>query len=237
MESILVDFYNLELDLADFIEKNWEPGWRVPKEERPKILEFFGKHAPKVLKYQTAEEIKALPKPIDVLEYSGTLGAYEESHKISWFDSGDAEQFYWDYLRIRKIVNGYFIGKIPTGHLVIWEKDFANGTTPTLLLANNETKEAISLQNFSDSEIDLAKYIGVRGQRLRGRWDLATSKVGVGLYDELVSLLEGEMKIQRCAAGDCNGIFTPTPQGKEQRYCSSQCRKRAWAQNHLLKKS
>ena len=27
MESILVDFYNLELDLADFIEKNWEPGY------------------------------------------------------------------------------------------------------------------------------------------------------------------------------------------------------------------
>jgi len=223
--------------LADFIEKNWTTNWRVPDEERPKILEFFEKHAPKVLKYQTAEEIKALPKPISVLEYFGTLGAYEESNKISWFDSTDAEQFYWDYLRIRKIVDGYFQKKIPTGHLVILEKNFAKGIMPTLLLGNNETKEAISLQNFSDSEIDLDKYTGIRGQRLRGRWGLATVKIATGLYEGIVGLLEGEIKIQRCTASDCNGIFTPAPQGKEQRYCSSQCRKRAWAQNHLLKKS
>ncbi len=230
--SILTDFYYLELDLSAITESDWRSPWRTPEADRPKILEFFEKHAPKVLKYQTAEEIKALPKPIDVIEYSGTLGAYEEANKISWFDSKDAEQFHWDYLRIRNVIDGYLKGKIPTGHLVIWEKDFANGTTPTLLLANNETKEAISLQNFSDSEIDLAKYIGVRGQRLRGRWDLATSKVGVGLYDELVSLLEGKIKIQRCAADDCNKIFSPAPQGSEQKFCSKKCKNRIWARKN-----
>jgi hypothetical protein len=178
-----------------------------------------------------------LPKPIKADKFVGTLGAYEKFKGVSWFDNGDANQFYWDYLRIRNLLDGYISNrKIPKGHLLILVKDFSQDFTPSVFIGDNETKEAISLSYFPEEQIDLAKYTILRGQRISARWDLATSKVVAGLYDELVSLLEGETKIQRCAAVDCDKIFSPAPQGKEQRYCSSQCRKRHWAQNHLLKK-
>jgi hypothetical protein len=191
-------------------------------------MDFFAKHAPEVLKYRTAAEIEALAKPIDAIDFSGTLGAFEKFNENSWFDSGEAKQFYLDYLRIRNLIDGYLRErKIPTGHLLIFVKSFAKGFTPTVWVGNIETKEAISLTNFSDESIDLTKYTVVRGQRVSGRWDLATSKMVADLYDEMVSLFEGPSSFRRCPA--CGALFIPlSKKGRKEVYHNKRC---YWREN------
>jgi hypothetical protein len=219
------------------LSKISEPNWRTPETDRPKIMDFFAKHAPEVLKYRTAAEIEALAKPIDAIDFSGTLGAFEKFNENSWFDSGEAKQFYWDYLRIRNLIDAYIAErKIPKGHLLIVTSNFARAFTPRLFVGNNETKEAVSLAMFPLEEIDFTRHIILRGQGVSGRWDLATSKIVVALYDELVGWLEGEIQLWRCEASDCNRIFHPAPQGSEQRFCSARCRNRM-AKKRARKKS
>jgi hypothetical protein len=230
---VLVDFYNLKLNLS----KISEPNWRTPEADRPKIMAFLAKHAPEVLKYRTAAEIEALPKPVEASEFVGTLGAYEKVYGKSWFESEDARQFQWDYLRIRNLIDSYIAEKkSPKGPLLLLVSDFAKAFTPRLFVGNNETKEAVSLAMFPLEEIDFTRHIILRGQGVSGRWDLATSKIVVALYDELVGWLEGEIQLWRCEASDCNRIFHPAPQGSEQRFCSARCRNRM-AKKRARKKS
>jgi len=43
--------------------------------------------------------------------------------------------------------------------------------------------------------------------------------------------------VRQCAADDCNKFFVPAPQGKEQCYCSMQCRKRIYMRKYRKKQS
>jgi len=235
--SVLVDFYNLELDLSNVtsfkLVTNLKDGdlddkgrliWRTPEADKGKILDFFKKYAPKVLKYKTAKEIQELPKPVYAEQVDGTFGMYEQHYQTSWFDSEDAKLFYWDYRGIHELLDSYIADKkIPRNHLLIFINTFTQGFTPTVFVGDNETKELYSLTMFPNSEIDLSKYTIVRGQSVAGKWNLATAKLASELYNNFVSFLEGELEIRKCAAEDCEKIFIPSTDRKKEVYHDQKC--------------
>ena len=113
--SILVDFYNLDLDTKNLSVFDWH----TPEADREKILDFFEKHAKEVLRYQTAEEIEALKKSVNPPVMVGTLGHFELRRKQSWFDS-NAINFYADYNRIHQLSDLYLEGKEIPKYIIAW---------------------------------------------------------------------------------------------------------------------
>jgi hypothetical protein len=233
--NIIIDFHNLNLNTSQL---NHIKDWKTPEEDRPKILEFFEKHAPEVLKYQTAEEIENVLKEktiTDGLEILGTLGMYERQWKASWFETPNSYLFYGDYKLIRKVIDDYLSErKLSKG---AWARIIALGKAinPSLLIGNIETKEVFSFENFPFDEIDLNQYTPLKARSVSGKWDLVVGQLIGSLYNELFELLIGKLKLNRCAADDCEKIFSPTPRGKEQLFCSERCRNRI-AQKRLREK-
>jgi hypothetical protein len=229
---VLVDFYNLELNLS----KISEPNWRTPEADRPKIMAFFAKHAPEVLKYQTAAEIEAIPKPVNFHEIIGTLGGYELREKQNWFDSIDAVVFYRDSRLLREVVDTYLPEHKITKKLLEWVADLGEKEVVVKLLKDKEEERIFTIEEFpEEAEINLERYTYLEElSPIIGRWKILAGELIADLHNELLKFLNGEIEVRKCEADDCDKIFTPAPQGKKQRYCSSQCRKRAWAQNHIV---
>jgi hypothetical protein len=232
--SVLTDFYNLDLDLADITE----PNWRTPEAEREKIVDFFGKHAPEVLKYRTAAEIEALPKPVDGFEIIGTLGMYEQHFQISWFDSLDAFQFYVDYRRLRELIDCHLGGqKFPKG-LIAWMQRIVRGFTQSILIGDNETKLLYSIGMFPEEEIDLAKHSILEGKSAEGLWNLAVYKLVEDLYGDIIGLIvERKIFLRRCEASDCDKIFVPRAEGRPQTFHSKTCYWRERSRKQRMQKT
>lgn len=229
--SILVDFYNFGLNFG----LNLGNIWRAPKAEadrdREKIIQFFERHAPEVLRYRTAAEIGA-SKPSDGSEI-GTLGMYEYEYRKSWFDSVDALQFYTDNQRLRELIDCYLKGLSFPKTLLAWVTDIAKAFTPLILIGDNETKLVYSIDMLPEEEIDLTKHTIIEGKSVKGLWNLAVYDLVSDLYGDIIGLIvEQKIKLRRCEAEDCNKIFVPTIYGSEQKYCSARCRNRTWARKN-----
>ncbi len=55
------------------------------------------------------------------------------------------------------------------------------------------------------------------------------------LATEISEALNNGKKLRKCEALDCDRYFLPAPHGKEQRYCSMRCRKRAYMRKYRKK--
>jgi hypothetical protein len=225
--SILTDFYNLDLDLADITE----PNWRTPEADRYKIVEFFGKHAPEVLRYQTAGEIEAPQKPLGA-EIIGTLGYFEYRRKQSWFEK-DAFNFYVDYKRLRELVGFYFEAKLRgtkpneiPNHIDAWIRSLPD-----------DVRIRAHRMEGKDGKVSYAEHLvaitSTSSDPLKVQ--VALGKMRYQLCREIISLVNGETEIRKCEAYDCEKIFIPTLRGKEQLFCSERCRNRI-AQKRLREK-
>lgn len=232
--SILTDLYNLELDLTGITEANWH----TPEPDREKILDFFGKHAPEVLRYQTAAEIEALPKPVDGFEVIGTLGMYEQYFQISWFDSMDAWQFYVDYRKLRELIDCYLNGQKFPKSLLAWVKSIAKTFTQSILIGDNESKLLYSIGMFPAEEIDLAKQTILEGKSAEGLWNLAVYKLIEDLYGDIIGLIvERKIFLRRCEASDCDKIFVPRAEGRPQTFHSKTCYWRERSRKQRMQKT
>lgn len=230
--NILVACYNLELDTS---QKRNRKDWKTPEKDRQKIVEFFEKYAPDVLKYKTAEEIKKAFKEnptLDGLEVLGTLGMYEQQWEASWFETINSWIFYGDYKLIRNVVDDYLSErKLSKG---AWARIIGLGESikPELLVGNKETKEVFSLTSFPNKIINWHQYIPLKGRSIGERWGLGVGYLVGMLYDEIFAFLSGDFEIHFCKAEGCNKVFRPAPQGSEQKYCSARCRNRTWARKN-----
>ena len=236
--SVLSDFYNLGWDL----KLNLGNIWRAPKSDRDsdreKIIQFFERHAPEVLRYRTAAEIEALPKPVDGLEIIGTLGAYELYQRKSWFDSEDALPFYADNLKLRVLIDCYLKGQKFPKSLLAWVTDIAKAFTPSFLIGDNERKILHSIEMFPEEEIDLTKHAIVEGKLVEGRWNLAVHKLVEDLYGDIIGLIvEQKIKLRRCEAEDCDKIFVPRTEGRPQTFHSKTCYWRERSRKQRMQKT
>jgi len=228
--GVVCDFYNLELASTESLNKNWVRNrcWQTPEEDKEKILDFFQEHAPDVLKYQKAEEIDALSKPIDAFEITGTLGMYEYAHRKTWFESNDARKFYFDYSRLRALADNYLQNFKVSKAAMSWVIKFAGTFSLSVLISNKLTGTQYSVSTFPEKEVDLSRHAILTGQSSAGLWNLATYELARELYKEIEGILKGIIQIDRCYAGGCDKIFIRVPGGKEQRYCSNACKQRAY---------
>jgi hypothetical protein len=206
---VLVDFYNLELNLS----KISEPNWRTPEADRPKIMSFFAKHAPEVLKFRTEAEIEVIPKPADA--GLGTLGYFEFRRKQSWFDS-DGFNFYADYKRIHELIDLYLEGKEIPENLDAWIRSL-----PSDVRIGAHRVDGKGGKVYAEH---LVAIISTSSDPLKVQ--VALGKMRYQLWRDILSWLNGETEIRKCSAKDCEKIFIPTLRGKEQLFCSERCRNR-----------
>jgi len=228
--GVVCDFYNLELASTQSLNKKWlrDRCWPTPKEDKEKILAFFQEHAPSVLRYQKAEEIDALSKPIDAFEITGTLGMYQYAHRKLWFKSNDARKFYFDYSRLRALADGYLQDFKVSKGVMSWVIKIAGTFSLSVLISDKQTGTQYSVSTFPEKQVDLLQHAILTGQSSAGLWNLATYELARELYKEIEGILKGITQIDRCYAGGCDKIFIPAPRGKEQRYCSNACKQRAY---------
>lgn len=212
--SILVDFYNLELDINS-------------KKDQPKIIEFFGKHAPKVTEYKTAEDAMAGIQKGEYEYVIGSFGMFEFTRKKSWFDSEYVEIFYQDYAKVRELVDKYINDYKLTKEILVWFKEFWDSTQEPVMILKDK-REIVSIDDIPYAEIDLKEHIIGTGHG-RNRWGI-NNEVIEKLCNEIFLMLGKRdmiaLELHRCAADDCNRIFRPAPQGSAQKYCSARCRDR-----------
>jgi hypothetical protein len=231
--SVLTDFYNLDLDLADITE----PNWRTPEADRYKIVEFFGKHAPEVVKYRTAAEIEAAKKPLGT-EIIGTLGYFEHRTKQSWFDFNI--DFYSDYQWVHRIIDSYLEGKTHDGTLAFLNfllEDVKQFTTITSKKDKREYGSANAPKPINYKDYYWGNRIGTIKTTSSNPSKVRVNLGGLRfkLRNELLALLNGKIEVRKCEAEDCKNIFIPTPRGKEQRYCRMRCRKRSYGREYRKK--
>lgn len=223
--SILTDFYNLQLSTPQEIREKYSPTlgtWHVTGKERKVILAFFAKHAPDVLKYETAEEIKALSTPIDAVEIIGTLGQYENDNNQSWFESDDARKFYDDYFCLRELIDCYLRDKIIPKYLTVWLNKVARSFTQTIIIGDNETKLVYSPGMFPSNEVDLTRHTILEGTSDKtDLYGLTLEQVRFDLFKVLLSLARHELKIDKCQ--ECKSLMLLNRTNKLR--CSPKCRK------------
>jgi len=235
--SALTDFYNLGLNLKLNLGNIWRAKEAEALSDREKIIQFFERHAPEVLRYRTAAEIEALPKPVDGLEIIGTFGAYEIYQRKSWFDSEDALQFYADNRQLRVLIDDYLKG-LSSKNLLAWVTDIAKAFTPSFLIGDNETKLVYSIDLFPEEEIDLTKHTIIEGKAVKGLWNLAVYDLVSDLYGDIIGLIvEQKIKLRRCEASDCDKIFVPRAEGREQRFHSKTCYWRERSRKQRMQKT
>jgi hypothetical protein len=228
--SILVDYYNLELDTSDKVFARGPNDWKTPEEDRQKIIGFFKEHAPHVLKYQTEEELKEAilgNNSFDWLEAIGTLGMYEMLNDCEWFSSWRAHHFYIDYVMLRHVVDDYLDNQETDPGSWNWINATIRLAEPVIVFVDKRTGDVFSQADFPKNEkVDLEKYAALRSWLIGSEKDINIRELIGRLYNEIIELLEGKFPLKRCAADDCNRIFHPAPQGSEQKYCSARCRNR-----------
>jgi hypothetical protein len=233
---ILVDLYNLELSANNINNQNWS----TPEEDRPKILDFFQQHAPNVVKYQTWKEIERelkKKKCVDSDEMNGTFGMYEQQFGAPWFETVNSRLFYSDYKLIRDVVDDYLNGRKLLKGAWAQLNGIGDAIKPNILISDNNTGKVFSIGNFQYEKVDLTRYTILKRQSVGEKWGLGVGWIVMNLYNEMIELLSGELKLQRCDANDCNKIFSPAPQGAKQRFCSEKCRHRTYMRNYRKKTS
>lgn len=139
-------------------------------------------------------------------------GKVSEENFTKWFNSRDAFDFYIDWVNTHNIVMSYVawqgIAEEDWKWLVNNLRDVA--TMPTI--QNDNQKDFINLGN------------GAIIQHPQSVHDLKiVDEIYFPLYCELLDLLMGNLKLQRCEANDCGRLFYYR---SSKRFCSSRCKDR-----------
>jgi len=224
MKSVLVDFYNLWLNLdavKEFEVKRGEiQNWHTPEADRKKMLELFERHAPEIL---------------DSAEIIGTLGYFEHRTKQSWFDFNI--DFYHDYEWVHRIIDSHLEEKTHDGTLAFLNFLLRDVRMFTQITSKKDGRKYGGAN--APKQIDRKDYVwGDRIGTIRTTSrDPSKVRLNLGglrfkLRNEFLALLNDEIEVRKCDAEDCENIFIPTPRGKEQRYCSMRCRKRSYMREY-----
>lgn len=232
-DNILVDIYNLELT------ENSE-------QDKDKIIAFFRKYDPYLTKYLTAQDIENISQHTTMIgsdkeaikvstnaEVAGSLEWFEHYEGKSWFQTDETWYFYELWRLAKDIIKAYINNKPITQWELMRTKKLLDGIIPDLNLENKETGVRTGIYSVPE-EIEIKKYKFMQGIAYK----LSESKLVDGksksvlnlgiikykLFNEIISLLNGEIEIRKCAAEDCKKIFIPKI--LKQLYHSETCRAR-----------
>lgn len=216
--SVLTDFYNLRLT------KNG-------KADKDIIIEFFKKHAPKVLTYMTAEDTE---QSRNLLDLTGTLGFFESRLGKSWFDSINVNNFYFWYDSLHEVVSSVLNGGTIQKKTLAWIASLPKDVRTEFRFKDDKG----NVYSFVDSPDVIDPRAYSFGEALVSidttSSDIKRTELGLGsfkykLFRETEALLNDEIEVRPCAAEDCSNIFIPDPKNvSKQLYCSSTCRTRIW---------
>ena len=241
-QSVLVDFYNLELKDIEF-----------PKaEELERIIGFFKIHAPMFLRKLTLEEKQRISElyytrlrkqivvkgrvtdeeivPTLVRDFSDngetffnaftTFQGFEATTGIPWFFSPDYDNFIEHYFKVKMLIDSYF-----DNHVIPKEQmNFLKSKLNTYMDIHSKMDDARKYLNNKDNEIvsaiitsihtSIPTEMGIFTFPLWGLFDM--------IYSEVISVLEGKLKIGRCKRKDCNNNNILLKSGKgsgKRKYC------------------
>jgi len=234
--SILVDFYNLELSELPGLE-----GRSAPIEDRARIIEFFEQHAPRVVRYRTADELKRhiethFGSVIDIsrADFVGSLGHYEWRRKESWFDS-NVQNFYSWHKLVHEILDAHLEGEAVSKRHLALVSGFADDVRVTLFgkdrngnyfgSANAPQVMDQEKYSFGETKIPIAS----------DHSDVSKVKLGLGgmkynFFREILDLWNGNISVGKCALSGCGRVFLLGSGRYRKKYCIDAHRVRAFRQ-------
>lgn len=245
MKSVLVDFYNLHLR-PSFIEeptteqlRNGQIFTTPDEDERRRIISFFEIYASNVLRKLTSEakrQIRDFEAKIyesqkeDVLQvilenkkvfvdnYT-TLEGYDTRNEISWFESHHFHLFAGEYQYFKDLIDKLINGSITVGDLKALE-----------VRRNEYIVETLNMEVMMGDYEDLRVEFGFEVERNSQHFDLGIyfGELFQSIYDEAISVLKGDLPVQKCKRNDCNNILLKSGNRK---YCSKECSREAKREN------
>lgn len=230
--NILVDLYNLELSRQPITGK----GINAPPEDRQAIIEFLETHAPKVTTFKTAEELDAAlneKKILDAFDMIGSLGFYEQQRGQSWFDANVANFYIWLKMT-RKILDTYLSGTPLPSSLLMWAESLLKNVHLRIAIVDKEGRRysaGNAPKELDQEEYSFAMDIGITTGSVssdNSKTELGFGRMHYNLFGAILSLWNGEVKIERCALDGCPNIYIARASGKPGKYCSGACKAKAY---------
>lgn len=223
MSSVLVDFYNLDL----------QPN---------QIIEFFETHAPNIVR-QLTEERKRQIQDFDsefksnldgdiilnnkslFMDSMTTLQGYEALSGISWFSSKYFLNFACVYGSIKDLLIDKYLDDCITSADRNWLESRINMYTDAAK-AEKEVRNKTYIDNDPQDMVKSARLFSDKFEKIR---QCPRDLVGIyfSIYKEAMSLLEGELDIDKCKI--CKNLFKPNRNNHT--YCSPECRQAVDSRN------
>jgi len=234
--EILVDLYNL--DLTKSTDDLTGTGINAPSEDRQAIIEFFEKHAPGVTTFKTTEELDAAQKEkkeLDAFDTIGSLGLYEQQRHQSWFDANVAN-FYRLIQGTRAVIDTHLSEALLSSRLLMWVNTLLTDAHPIVVIedkAGRKYSAGNAPTEIDQEEYTFAQDISITTGRLHS--DSSKTELGFGLmhyklFNAVLSLWNGEIKIRICEHEKCNNIFILGSGRYKKQYCSGAHRVAAFRQ-------
>ncbi len=174
--------------------------------------------------YNLPEGVKindiAAPNKVALFDFFETHapGCVSQDVFDEWWDSAQAKSFFIDWHLVRRVVDNILNRGGITMDEFDWIKSLRIYDAAESFMV---PPVAIKLNNPGETFIDLTTHrIELRFQSL---YHLEIASIYRALYNELLDLLMKQATIRRCAASDCEKIFTPSRRGREQEYHSRRC--------------
>ena len=229
-KSVLVDFYNLHL--RSDLGINNPPN----EKERQQIRTFFENHAPNVVRKLTDQRKQQIRDyfcydKIEVVEAEvvvdgfNTLQGYE-AMGVSWFDTTYFQRFAAEYHHIKELIDKYLDDDKGVANADI---DWLESRINMHLDADLNYSDAIYHRDMGfDSQVVSGLLKHFHNENFN-----EISKFGIPLpfpsiYKEAMSMLKGELDIQRCQWTECNNILFKTGRRLT---CSTKCAKKVKLEN------
>lgn len=240
---VFIDLYNLHLAMSPVPTEYQETRTSfLGRDGKEKLIEFFKDHAPNLVKYSTAKEVRrrcTTPSgEIKVgLDEASSLGWYEFTFGVSWFESKHFLLLARQYQGLRKFVDEYLEEELSLESLLWLQREtfvrelciFVKSPEGKVYrLPDRELSEKLKKIPLSEFEITLDWATTVVPGRLSDKipfpyfGGIELKSLFFNIYDELADLLKDKYKIDRCAKPKCCNVFLKSR--ITHKYCSPRCR-------------
>jgi hypothetical protein len=231
--DILLDLYNLRLDLKFSAEKD---RFELKQRDFKKLKEFFEKHTPDIFQRIDPKTLKRLDnkeEPFQI-EFWRRLDYFKHRTGVEWWESEEFHEFLFDSRRVEKIIDHFYDERKALYEDLKWVDDLKRLVIQSIMPVDSSETPLVTIDskgNLIEPEwVDFEKHHLVEtstGTPL-GWHGIGIQRIAAAIYNGLRSLFFGETQIRRCALADCGKLFVPQSRGSEQRFCSMNCRTKAF---------
>ena len=225
--DILLDLYNLRLDLKFSAERN---RFELKQRDFKKLREFFEKQTPEIFQRIDPKTLKRLDNKEESfqIELWRRLDYFKHRTGVEWWESEDFQEFLFDSWRVEKIIDHFYDDRKVLYADLKWVDDLKRCVIQSMMPVDSSETPLVTVDstgNLIEPEwVDFEKYHLVETSRGTpfGWHGIGIQRIVAAIYNGLRSLFFGETQIKRCALPGCQKVFVPSYTNRERhRFCST----------------